>query len=81
MKIVVFVDYSNAEFNKDFALSNALLERGHQVFLVSNNEQLQYYVSGGMDKLIRGYSASNVHLNLNCFDAHKHTIEEVVEGI
>ena len=33
MKIVIFVDYSNANFNKDFMMSNMLISRGHNVFL------------------------------------------------
>jgi len=39
MKIVIFVDYSNSNFNNDFKLSNMLIERGHNVFLAINKTQ------------------------------------------
>ncbi len=41
MKIVIYVDYSNKEFNKDFMLSNTLIARGHNVFLAVNDEQFK----------------------------------------
>ena len=40
MKIIIYVDFSNAEFNKDFALSNRLTGAGHTVLLVTNDGQL-----------------------------------------
>ena len=80
MKIVVFVNYSDENFNKDFTLSNALLDRGHQVFLVSSVEQLNQYISNDLDKLIRGFSASNVDINCDFYDANGHEIDEVVDG-
>ena len=39
MKIVLFVDYSNKEFNNDFRLSNMLINQGHSVFLAVNDIQ------------------------------------------
>lgn len=41
MKIVLLVDYSNKEFNKDFMLSNSLIARGHNVFLAVNDVQFK----------------------------------------
>ncbi len=81
MRIVIFVDYSHSEFNKDFMLSNALLDVGHQVFLVSNIQQLNEYINSDMDKLIRGFSAKNVDLPGDYMDASGHEIREVVESI
>lgn len=39
MKIVIYVDYSNAEFNNDFKISNVLINKGHNVFLAVNDTQ------------------------------------------
>ena len=57
MKIVIYVDYSNSQFNRDFSLANALLNRGHNVFLVINDYQLDMY-RDKYDYLISGYSCS-----------------------
>ena len=42
MKIVIYVDYSNKEFQEDFKISNMLIERGHNVFLAVNDVQFEY---------------------------------------
>ncbi|MBE5757430.1 MAG: hypothetical protein E7345_00675 [Clostridiales bacterium] len=55
MKILIYVNYSNKEFNKDFSYANLLIEKGHNVLLVTNDVQLNsakdYY-----DILLWGYS-------------------------
>ena len=78
MKIVIYVDYSNDLFNKDFALSNALLDKGHQVFLVTSYEQLSQYINNGMDNLIRGYSAHSIEISAEYIDAFNYILDEVV---
>ena len=59
MKIVIFVDYSNSEFNKDFKLSNMLISRGHNVFLAINDRQFAE-LKNNCDKAVKGYSRSNI---------------------
>ena len=54
MKILIFVDYASKEFNKDFQLSNILLE-DNSVFLVTSNEQLKM-AEKHYDILLLGYS-------------------------
>lgn len=56
MKIVIFVDYSSSEFNKDFKLSNMLISRGHNVFLAVNNTQYEG-LKKNCDKAVRGFSS------------------------
>ena len=60
MNIVIFVNYSDKEFNKDFQIANVLLKE-HNVFLVINDIQLDSYYSK-CDLLIRGLSAKNINL-------------------
>ena len=81
MKIVIFVDFLNSKFNRDFELSNALLGQGHSVFLVSTMEQLNMYVADGLDRLIRGYSAGTVQLDEPYYDVGNKSIDEVVNDI
>ena len=57
MKIVIYVDYSNVNFNNDFMLANALLVRGHNVFLVINENQLHMY-DNKYDILLIGFSSN-----------------------
>ncbi len=57
MKILIYVDYSNPEFNKDFKLSNELLSAGHNVFLAVNNEQFDA-LKGNCDRVLVGYSSN-----------------------
>lgn len=67
MKIIIYVDYSSSEFNKDFALSNALLTV-HNVFLVSSEKQLEDYKDKA-DFILIGYSRGDCiysFANLNC---------------
>ena len=58
MKIVIFVDYSNKEFNKDFQLSNMLIAKGHNVFFAINDEQF-IDLKNKCDMLFLGLSAIN----------------------
>lgn len=57
MKIVIYVDYSNSQFNKDFQVSNQLIEQGHNVFLAVNEGQFEE-LKKNCDKAFRGYSYS-----------------------
>lgn len=41
MKVIILVDYSSSEFNKDFDLGNALISQGHTILLVNTIEQLE----------------------------------------
>ena len=70
MKIVIYVDYANAQFNKDFKLANVLIEHGHNVFFAVNDEQFEYF-KDKCDKSICGYSQTKISYNadistLNC---------------
>ncbi|MGN0960597.1 MAG: hypothetical protein ACI4PF_00190 [Christensenellales bacterium] len=55
MKIVILVDYSSPEFNKDFKLSNMLISQGHNVFLAINENQFND-LKKNCDKAVLGYS-------------------------
>ena len=55
MKIAIYVNYANNNFNKDFKVSNELLGRGHNVFLAVSDEQLLYF-KGNCDIVCLGYS-------------------------
>ena len=57
MKIVIYVDYSNKNFNKDFEIANMLIERGHNVFLAINDDQFND-LKNRCDKAVKGYSYS-----------------------
>ena len=64
MKIIIFVDFKSVKFNKDFALSNALLEE-HSVLLVTNTRQLADAIEN-YDVLMLGYSVDvDITLNFN----------------
>lgn len=56
MKIVIYVDYSNKEFNKDFQMSNSLIAKGHNVFFAINNVQFDE-LRGNCDLSLLGVSA------------------------
>ena len=56
MKIVLLVDYSNKEFNKDFMLSNSLIARGHNVFLAVTDNQFAELIAK-CDRAYLGMSA------------------------
>lgn len=58
MKIVIFVDYSNIEFNKDFQVSNRLINAGHNIFLAINDVQFEE-LRNRCDKAYIGYSRVN----------------------
>ena len=55
MKIIIFADYTSKEFNKDFNYANLLIEKGHNVLLVTNEVQLMSAVNY-YDILLYGYS-------------------------
>ena len=55
MKIVIYVNYSSIEFNKDFQLSNTLISSGHNVFLAINDIQYNE-LKKNCDKAVLGYS-------------------------
>lgn len=64
MKIIIYVDFKSNKFNKDFKLSNALLEE-HNVLLVTNTRQLADAIDN-YDILILGYSVDfDISLNYN----------------
>lgn len=62
MKIIIYVDFKSSKFNKDFSLSNALLEE-HNVLLVTNTRQLGNAIEN-YDILLLGYSV-DVDISLN----------------
>ena len=74
MKIVLLVDYSNKEFNKDFMLSNSLIARGHNVFLAVNDEQFKDLLSK-CDRAYLGVSATNKTASYPNIDIVKDNID------
>jgi len=58
MKIAIYVDYSNSQFNKDFVMANKLIEMDHNVFLAVNDNQFKHLKSN-CNKAVLGYSYSN----------------------
>ena len=65
MKIVILVDYSNTDFNKDFRVSNMLINQGHNVFLAINNDQFEELKSK-CDNAYLGYSMKNSKYQVPC---------------
>lgn len=78
MKIVVYVDYSNVNFNKDFMLSNRLIGDGHNVFLAINNNQFEE-LKKNCDKSILGFSYSGSDYN-DLPNLNKISIEEIINN-
>ena len=70
MKIIIYVDFSNGEFNKDFALSGRLTGTGHTVLLVTNDGQLADSM-GTYDLVLRGFSCKK---NLSKIDKPTYTL-------
>lgn len=56
MKIVIYVDYTNVEFNKDFKIANDLIIQGHNVFLAVSKNQFNQ-LREKCDICLLGYSA------------------------
>lgn len=56
MKIAIYVNYSSANFNNDFVMSNTLIANGHNVFLAVTEDQLNYFREN-CDIVCRGVSA------------------------
>lgn len=78
MNIVIYVNYSDKEFNKDFSIANVLLKE-HNVFFAINNTQLTDFYSK-CDLLIRGVSAKNIDLeNYKFYDLHENTYLEDIQ--
>lgn len=59
MKIVILVDYSNSNFNKDFQMANMLIDNGHNVFLAINDNQFED-LKLKCDRAYLGYSSSSI---------------------
>ena len=81
MKIVIYVDYSNVEFNRDFRMSNELIALGHNVFLAVNDNQFEE-LKKNCDKAILGFSTINSnHVDCN-LKLHKiNNIEDAIDLI
>ena len=77
MKIVICVDYSNKQFNKDFELSNRLIADGHHVFLAINMSQFEYF-QANCDLCIKGYSCK---WEEKLIDINRYTLEDAVAYI
>lgn len=80
MKIVIYVDYANDQFNKDFKLANVLIEHGHNVFFAVNDEQFEYF-KGKCDLTINGYSmyGRTAVLDTNIEFNNQISIDEIME--
>lgn len=59
MKITIYVDYSNAQFNNDFVMANRLIAGGHNVFLAVNDNQFEE-LKKNCDIAILGYSFDRI---------------------
>ena len=79
MKIIIYVDFANAEFNKDFALSNRLTGDGHTVLLVTNDGQLIVSM-GAYDLVLSGFSCKK---DLSIIDKSTYSIntDEDLDGL
>ena len=82
MKIVILVDYSDSNFNKDFKLSNMLINEGHNVFLAINKDQFNYFMPN-CDKSIIGKSAVKTRQEYSdlLFIAEDISIEDAIQKI
>lgn len=56
MKIIIYVDFKNKDFNKDFTLSQSLLDE-HTVLLVTSVEQLRSSIEA-YDLVLLGFSCN-----------------------
>ena len=63
MNIIYYVDFKSPQINKDFSLSNALIEE-HTVLLVTNDEQLRNSIDF-YDVVLIGVSMIECNLNIN----------------
>lgn len=82
MNVLIYVDYTSSEFNKDFQLSNRLTY-DNSVFLVTSAEQLQM-AEKHYDILIVGFSAEGVNIEtvIPCIKVNKlDTYESIIEKI
>jgi hypothetical protein len=70
MKIVILVDYSDKNFNKDFELANMLIGKGHHVFLAINDMQFTD-LKKNCDKAVLGYSSKDTFLYADCIKLNK----------
>ena len=79
MKIIIYVDFSNAEFNKDFALSNRLTGAEHTVLLVTNDGQLRDSM-GAYDLVLSGFSCKKDLSNMGK-PTYKINTEDDLKGL
>lgn len=80
MKIIIYVDFSSTEFNKDFIVSQELINHEYTVLLVNNFVQLESaYLS--YDILLYGnsYNGNNDFDKLKSFDLKNKNIDEIIE--
>ena len=77
MNIIIYVDFSSKEFNKDFNISNALLDE-HTVLLVTSREQLEKSYKN-YDILLFGNSISTIPTidYINSYSIKDKTLEEI----
>ena len=77
MKIILFVDYSSKDFNKDFEISNVLL-REHSILMVNSQEQLETAYPK-YDLVILGYSCNNINCSYkNLINIKNLNIEAII---
>ena len=79
MKIIIYVDFSNGEFNKDFSPSNRLTSEEHTVLLVTTDGQLNASI-GAYDLVLSGFSCKK---DLSYLDKPTYSIkkEEDLQGL
>lgn len=77
MKIILFVDYTSKDFNKDFEISNVLL-REHSILMVNSQEQLETAYPK-YDLVILGNSCNNINCNYkNLINIKNLNMEEII---
>ncbi len=80
MKIILFVDYTSKDFNKDFEISNVLL-REHSILMVNSQEQLET-ACPNYDLVILGNSCNNINCNYkNLINIKNLNMEEIISKI
>ena len=78
MKIILYVDFANKDFNKDFELSNALIQ-DHTLLLVTNQKQLQSAISSYDIVLFGNSTNDNLQVeNINHISIKGKTLNQVL---
>ena len=79
MKIIISVDFSHKDFNKDFGLASVLTQE-HTILLVNSEKQLKEAYSH-YDLFIKGYSSFELDKPKFKINAKEYTFDKLIEVI